>query len=121
MFVTFAAICVGGTVCPSVVSVFTSHCVDLVVCVVLDRCLSDMFLPSDLVGQDTLSCGAPSRMADRRADNTVSTSGRFWTESLMSSTAICAVYESANAGSDRRDFSVGSVARSIDFIAVVQV
>ena len=60
MFVTFAAICAGVTVCPSVVSVFTSHCVDLVVvCVVLAQCPSDMFLPSGLVGQDTLTCGAP--------------------------------------------------------------
>ena len=39
--------------CPSVVSVFTSHCV------VLAQCPSDMFLPSGLVGQDTLACGAP--------------------------------------------------------------
>ena len=47
------------TVCLSVVSVFSSHCSDLVVLWgVLVRCPSDMFLPSGLVGQDTLSCGA---------------------------------------------------------------
>ena len=60
-------------------------------------------------------------MADCRAGDTVSTSGRFWTESLMSNMVICIVYESVNAGSDRRDFSVGSIARSIDVIAVVMV
>ena len=58
-------------------------------------------------------------MADRRAGVMVSTSGKiFWMESLMSNTAIFTVYESANAGSDCRDFSVG---RSIDVIAVVTV
>ena len=59
MFVTFSAICVGFTVCLLVVSAFTSHCIDLAVCVVLARCPSDMFLPVDLAGQDTLACGAP--------------------------------------------------------------
>ena len=58
-------------------------------------------------------------MADHRAGDTVSTSDRFWSESLMSNTAICTELE--NAGSDRRYFSVGSVARSIDVFAVVMV
>ena len=52
VFVSFFAICVG-------VSVFSSHCVDLVVLWgVLVQCLLDMFVLSGLVGQDTLSCGA---------------------------------------------------------------
>ena len=59
VFVPVAAICVGVTVCLSVVSVFSSHCSDLVVLWgVLAQCPSDMFLPSGLVGQDTLSRGA---------------------------------------------------------------
>ena len=59
VFVPFAAIYVGVTVCPSVVSVFTSHCLDLVALWgALARCPLDMFLPSGLVGQDTLACGA---------------------------------------------------------------
>ena len=98
--------------------VFTSHCVDPVVLyVVLARCPSDMFLPSGLVGQDTLACGAPRGwpIAGQvtRSQHPLDF-GRL-------NTAICTVYESVNAGSDCRNFSVGSVARSIDVIAVVMV
>ena len=56
MFVPVAAICSHSL---SVVSVFSSHCSDLVVLWgVLARCPSDMFLPSGLAGPDTLSRGA---------------------------------------------------------------
>ena len=55
-------------------------------------------------------------MADRRAGDTVSTSGRF--PDRIPDVEHGHLYESANVGSDRRDFSV---ARSIDVIAVVMV
>ena len=58
----------------------------------------------------------PSRMADRRAGDTVLTSGRFLDG--IPDVVYGQLYEWANAGSDRRDFSV---ARSIDVIAVVVV
>ena len=55
-------------------------------------------------------------MADLRAGDTVSTSGRF--SDGNPDVEHGHLYESANAGSDRRDFSV---ARLIDVIAVVMV
>ena len=55
-------------------------------------------------------------MADRRAGDTVSTSGRF--SDGIPDVEHSHLYELANTGSDRRDFSV---ARSIDVIAVVKV
>ena len=73
-----------------------------------------MFLPSGLVGQDTLACGAP----------------QGWPVAGQVTRSQCLVdflygipdaehghlYDSANAGSNRRDFSIAS---SIDVIAVV--
>ena len=55
-------------------------------------------------------------MADLRAGDTVSTSGRF--SDGIPDVEHGHLYESANDGPDRRDFSV---ARSIDVIAVVRV
>ena len=55
-------------------------------------------------------------MADFRAGDTVTTSGRF--SDGIPDVEHGHLYESSNAGSDRRDFSV---ARSIDVIAVVRV
>ena len=57
-----------------------------------------------------------SRMDNLRAGDTVSTSGRF--SDGIPDVEHSHMYELANAGSDRRDFSVAS---SIDVIAVVRV
>ena len=58
----------------------------------------------------------PTRMAYRRAGDTVSTSGRFLDG--IPDVVHSHMAEWVNAGSDRRDFSV---VRSIDVIAVVMV
>ena len=117
MFVPFIAIFVGVTLSPSVVYVFTSHCVDLVMLWgVLVRCPSDMFLPSGLIEQDTLACDAPRGWPIAgyvaRSQHPVHFSDG------IPDVEHGHLYESANAGSDRRDFSV---ARSIDVIAVVML